>query len=286
MPELPEVQTVVDQLNRQGVVGRTITAAAVYWPNTIGRLTPDQFCNRIRGRAIRQIDRRGKYIVLRLAGRRTLLIHLRMSGRLVWTTATPPRGKHEHVVLEIDHHYQLRFHDTRKFGRLILTDRPEAILDTLGLEPLAAAFTGKGLQALLYATRRQIKPLLLDQHVIAGLGNIYVDESLWQAGIHPLRNSSSLTDAEITRLHRAIRQVLRKGIRNMGTSLGRGKSNFFSADNRPGRNADTLKVFRRTGDACPRCGATIQRIVVGQRSSHICPVCQEAPRGPSVLPRL
>jgi formamidopyrimidine-DNA glycosylase len=130
---------------------------------------------------------------------------------------------------------------------------------------------------MLQTTNRQIKPLLLDQHFLAGLGNIYVDEALWTSGIHPQCTSRSLTVHEARDLHRAIGHVLKKGLRNRGTSLGTGKSNFYLPGSRPGRNADALNVFRRTGRACPRCGGTIARIVVAQRSSHICPDCQQKP---------
>ena len=130
---------------------------------------------------------------------------------------------------------------------------------------------------MLNACRRQIKPLLLDQRFIAGLGNIYVDEALWKAEIHPLRISCSLSKKEITALHRAIPQVLRTGLMNMGTTLGGGAGNFYSVAGRQGRNADRLNVFRRSGQGCPRCGSAIQRILVGQRSSHICPNCQRNP---------
>jgi formamidopyrimidine-DNA glycosylase len=130
---------------------------------------------------------------------------------------------------------------------------------------------------MLHACRRQVKPLLLDQKFIAGLGNIYVDEALWEAGIHPLRISCSLSKKDITALHRAIPYVLRTGLRNMGTSLGAGAGNFYSVAGRRGRNEDQLKVFRRDGQACPRCGTSIKRIVVGQRGSHICPTCQRKP---------
>ena len=274
MPELPEVQTVVNQLKRQGLVGRTITAASVHWAKSITEPGPEQFCQAMCGRTIEAIDRRGKYIVMRLSDGLTLLIHLRMSGRLVWTPDARPRDKHEHVILQIDTVGQLRFHDTRKFGRWTLTGSPQPILDRLGIEPLSRRFSAKRLQTMLEGTRRQLKPLLLDQGFIAGLGNIYADEALWQAGIHPLRSSNTLTEGEVRRLHRAVRQVLRKGIKNMGTSLGRGKSNFYSTGNQPGRNADKLNVFRRTGNPCPRCGTAIQRLIVAQRSSHVCPACQ------------
>lgn len=274
VPELPEVQTIVDHLNRQPIVGGTVTAVRVNWPKTVAQPSVEQFRATLTGQTIRKFSRRGKFIVCELSAGLTLLIHLRMSGRLNWAARNVTRNKHEHVILEINHKNELRFQDTRKFGRMFLTEAPQAILDRLGPEPLSAGFTGKHLQTMLKHTRRQIKPLLLDQRFLAGLGNIYVDEALWAAGIHPLRISSSLSEKDATTLHRAIRQVLRKGIRNMGTSLGKGQGNFISVNNRPGRNAERLNVFRQAGKACPRCGTTIIRIVVAQRSSHVCIKCQ------------
>jgi len=275
MPELPEVQTVVDHLNQPHIIGRTITAAQVYWPKTIFGMDSHRFCHAIRGCEIKQITRRGKYIVFGLSCRLTMLIHLRMTGRINLSDSTIERNPHEHVILQLDKTIELRFQDTRKFGRIVLTGAPQTILGQLGPEPLSTAFTGNRLFTMLQACRRQLKPLLLDQHFLAGLGNIYVDEALWTAGLHPLRISCSLSAKEAAGLHRAIRHVLRKGIRNLGTSLGRGKGNFHSANNRPGRNADQLNVFRRTGLTCPRCKTAITRIIVAQRSSHICPNCQK-----------
>jgi len=274
MPELPEVQTVVDSLNQHRLAGRTITGAQVHWPKTVSPMVPTDFCRTIRGCRIERVSRRGKYIVMDLSHNLTLLIHLRMTGRLNWADRNDVRNPHEHVVLEVNSHHDLRFQDTRKFGRMVLTTTPETILDTIGPEPLAATFTGKRLARMLGTRKRQIKPLLLDQAFVAGLGNIYVDEALWRAKIHPLRQSDSLSVKEITSLHRAIRQVLTKGLNNRGTSLGGGKGNFHAPGSGPGRNADQLKVFRRTGRACPRCRTTIQRIIVGQRSSHVCLCCQ------------
>jgi formamidopyrimidine-DNA glycosylase len=182
------------------------------------------------------------------------------------------------VILQIDGKEELRFQDTRKFGRITLTSRPETILGKLGPEPLGRSFTVEQFRELLCHRKRAVKPLLLDQTFVAGLGNIYVDEALWKAGIHPLRVSSSLSPKEAADLHRAVRYVLRKGLRNLGTTLGRGQTNFYSLSGRRGRNAEKLFVFRRTGEACPRCGAPIERIKVAQRSTHVCPRCQH-PRG-------
>jgi len=277
MPELPEVQTVVDNLNKLMIVGEVIGGAKVFWPRTIAGLTPTVFCKKIKGHTIQQITRRGKYIVVALSQNLTLLIHLRMTGHLNWEPRGKPRNKHEHVILELGGNMELRFQDTRKFGRIFLTMNPQAVLGKIGPEPLANDFTMARFHKMLHACRRQIKPLLLDQKFIAGLGNIYVDEALWKAGIHPLRISSSLSKREIAALHRSIPCVLYTGLRNMGTTLGGGAGNFYSVAGRRGRNADQLKVFRRDGQACPRCDTSIERIVVGQRGSHICPKCQRKP---------
>jgi formamidopyrimidine-DNA glycosylase len=275
MPELPEVQTVVDNLNMLKLDGHSITRARVYWPKTIADMTPATFCRKIKGCIIGQITRRGKYIVIRLSRGLTLLIHLRMTGRLNWISGDTSRKRHEHVILALGNERELRFQDTRKFGRLYLTSSPETILGKLGPEPMGNTFTRKRFHEMLSAHRRQIKPLLLDQHFIAGLGNIYVDEALWKAGIHPLRLSSSLSKKKVGALHSAIPAVLRKGLANLGTSLGSGAGNFYSVAGRRGRNADELFVFRRTGEGCPKCRTPIQRIIVGQRSTHICPQCQK-----------
>jgi formamidopyrimidine-DNA glycosylase len=214
-------------------------------------------------------------LVFEIDNGNTLLMHLRMSGRLNLVAADTPRTKHEHVTISFDKNRQLRFHDPRKFGRLHLTKDPQRILGRLGLEPLASTFGAKNLAEGLTSRKRQLKPLLLDQTFIAGLGNIYVDEALWEAKLHPCRSSASLLTAEIRALHRAIPRVLKRGLMNLGTSLGGGQTNFYSVASHRGRNKDQLKVFRRTDFPCPRCKSPIERIIVGQRSTHICSNCQK-----------
>lgn len=277
MPELPEVQTIVDDLNVAGLVGTTIAAARVFWPRTIAFPSPRDFCRTIKGKKISAITRRGKFLVFDFENSHHLLIHLRMSGRIHLVATDSKRLKHEHVSLRFDDGKQLRFHDTRKFGRMYLVDNPQKILGKLGPEPLAADFKLKNFAQRIHRRNRLLKPLLLDQAFIAGLGNIYVDESLWDAKIHPCRIASSLSDAEIQSLHRAIPKVLKRGIKNLGTTLGTGKTNFYSVARRQGQNEEKLKVFRRTGLACSRCKAIVERIIVGQRSTHICPSCQRKP---------
>ena len=275
MPELPEVQTLVNDLNAAKIIGITIVAARVFWPRTVAEPSPKLFCRRIKGQKFTAIRRRGKYLVFELSDAHTMLLHLRMSGRLHLVAAGNPRNKHEHVIIGFDDGRQLRFHDTRKFGRLHLIKDPKRILDRLGPEPLASGFTARNLAERLKHRKRILKPLLLDQTFIAGLGNIYADEALWEARLHPCRLAASLSTTEIKVLHRTIRRALTRGLKNLGTTLGTGKGNFYSVANRRGRNEDLLNVFRRTDLPCPRCEAPIERIIVGQRSTHICQNCQK-----------
>ena len=187
MPELPEVQTVVNDLNAAGLIGIPIIAARVFWPRTIAEPSSRLFCRRIKGQKFTGLRRRGKYLVFEVADGHTMLLHLRMSGRLHLVSASVPRNKHEHVILSFDDGRQLRFHDTRKFGRLHLLKDPKKILGRLGPEPLAAGFTANTLIKRLKHRKRLLKPLLLDQTFVAGLGNIYADEALWEAKLHPCR---------------------------------------------------------------------------------------------------
>lgn len=277
MPELPEVETVVNDLLASGIVGRTITGARVFWPRSVAMPSAEAFCQALPGRAIERVWRRAKYLIMDLSGGEHLLAHLRMSGRIHLVAMDEPRAKHEHIVIDLDDGRQLRLHDTRKFGRMYLVRELDAVLGHLGPEPLSGDFTADILLARLHEHDRQMKPLLLDQAFLAGLGNIYTDEALWEAQIHPCRRSSSISEEEARRLHRAIQSVLRRGIENAGTSLGNGKANFYSVKKRQGRNAQALNVFRRTDLPCPRCATRIERIIVGQRSTHLCPACQPFP---------
>jgi formamidopyrimidine-DNA glycosylase len=278
MPELPEVQTLVNDLRAAGLEGVTFTGARVFWPRSIAVPSSTAFCRCIRNKKIQAIRRRGKFLVFDLSQDHHLLIHLRMSGRLHLVPSRSVRLKHEHVLLGLENGRQLRFHDTRKFGRLFMVEDIQSVLGQLGVEPLAPSFKVRTLAGLLTSRNRMLKPLLLDQTVIAGLGNIYVDEALWDAGLHPCRLSASLSKIEIKALHRAIPEVLKRGLKNLGTSLGTGKANFYSVARHTGRNQDQLKVFRRTGSPCPRCQSPVERIIVGQRSTHICPSCQRLDR--------
>ncbi len=273
MPELPEVQTVVDDLGRAGLAGLRFGACRVHWPRTVSPLGPGEFERTLRGRVIGGIFRRGKYIVIRL-DRGALLIHLRMSGRLRLLPGPEPASAHTRLTFALSDGRALHFDDPRKFGRAVLTPDPDAHLQPLGPEPLDPRFTARDLAARIRHRRRPLKPLLLDQTVLAGLGNIYVDEALFEARLHPCRRADTLTEADVETLHAAIRQVLRRAIANQGTTLGRGAVNFYSVSGRRGRNADGLHVFRRHGLPCPRCGTMLERFTLGGRGTHVCPVCQ------------
>lgn len=288
MPELPEVHTVIEDLRAAGLPGQEIVDAVVQWPRSVGG-DPEVFRNAVVRQTITDVGRRGKWIVMRIERRgagispsapapvpEAILVHLRMSGRLYLSHSDAPLTGYERVRFMLADQRELRFHDPRKFGRVLFTSDPQVVLARLGVDPLDSTFTVETLGDLLLPRRRQLKPLLLDQHVIAGLGNIYTDEALWRAQIHPQRLSNSLREPEIAALHAAILSVLRRGIRNLGTTLGSGHSNFVLPGRGEGQNQEELQVFQQTGRPCPRCQVPIVRIVVGQRATHLCPVCQSA----------
>ena len=274
MPELPEVETIVRELRESSLIGLKITKAVVFWERSIGNLTSELFCQKIASQAIVDIQRRGKFLVFKLT-QDTLLVHLRMTGKFLIANEHYDEHSHERVRLYLSDKRILRYEDQRKFGKWYLTSNPEQFLDKLGIEPLSAEFTLKAFKACLTGRNRQIKPFLLDQHYVAGLGNIYVDEALWSARIHPSRLLQTLTDKEITLLHDSIIEVLKRGVDNIGTSLGAARANYFSVSGRRGNNQQALNVFRRDGLPCERCGTIVRKIVVAQRGTHLCPTCQK-----------
>lgn len=276
MPELPEVETVVRDLRAHGLVNARIRDVVVRWPRTVGG-DPAAFRRGLAGRTITGLTRRAKHIVAALDSGDRLIVHLRMTGKFRFAAPGERTGPHDHVVLALADGRRLVFNDTRKFGRFRLVAAGASDpLASLGPEPLEKGFTAACLRGRLAGKRRLLKPLLLDQTTVAGLGNIYVDEALWQAQLHPERRADTLTDAEVSRLHAAIRDVLKRAVDNGGTTLGSGQANFYSVAGHRGRNADGLSVFRRDGQPCPRCGAILARTVVGQRGTHFCPACQSA----------
>lgn len=268
MPELPEVETIVLEMNESHLIGKKILWAEVFWQRTIGTPSVPQFLQTIEHQKILKITRQGKYIVFHLS-EGYLLVHLRMTGKFLFTLPT----HHERVRLYLDDGRVLYYADQRKFGRFSLVKTLEG-MNHLGIDPLSKTFTLDALKSLLYLHSRQLKPFLLDQKYISGLGNIYVDEALWEAKINPQRVSNTLSDREIQALYAAIPKVLEKGIKNLGTSLGAHQANYFSVSGRRGGNQYRLNVFRREGEPCPRCGHTLIKLKVAQRSTHICPICQ------------
>ena len=277
MPELPEVETLVCRL-RQPVVGRTIEEITIYWKRTIARPAPQEFARLLRGSRVRAIERRAKYLVFALRpptstvrrGRPPasapifLLIHLKMSGKLSVVDRRVPLQKHDRIVFDLDNGKQLRFNDVRKFGKMWVVSDTEEVTGAIGPEPLAAGFRLSNFRALVRSRSGTIKPLLLNQTFLAGVGNIYADEALWRAGIHPLRKVDSLTEVEISALYRSIRQVLRRAIADEGTDAGDG---VIEGDYAP-------RVYGREGKSCYRCHQPLHKIVVGQRGTHFCPQCQ------------
>lgn len=274
MPELPEVETIVRELREASLIGLQIEKAIVFWDRSIANQMSSQFCRKIAAQVILDIQRRGKYLVFALT-RDVLLVHLRMTGKFFVSCDKNEIHPHERVRLYLSDKRILRYEDQRKFGKWYLTSHPEQLLDNLGLEPLSEEFTLDAFKSCLAKHNRQIKPFLLDQRYIAGLGNIYVDEALWAAEIHPIRSLQTLQEKEIVKLHQAIIHVLRKGVDNIGTSLGAARANYFSVSGRRGNNQQSLQVFRRDGEPCPRCRTLIQKIIVAQRGTHFCPTCQK-----------
>jgi len=270
MPELPEVETIARKLcvgapGQPALVGRCILGADLLWERTLAEPSPTEFILRLTGQVIEDIGRRGKFLYIRLT-RDWLFYHLRMSGDLLVRTSGTPGETHDRLVLELDGDIQLVFNDARKFGRVWLVDEVDRVVGNLGPEPLDEGFTGESLFTRLHATHRQLKPLLLDQTFLAGLGNIYVDEALNLAKLHPLTPANRLTVEQAGRLLESIRTVLRDGIARSGASIdwvyrGGDFQNYF-------------RVYQRTGKPCPECGTAIARIVVGQRGTHFCPHCQ------------
>lgn len=270
MPELPEVETVARGL-RTLLVGRTISGVSVGWSRTVACPTVDVFRERIAGRRVVSIGRRGKYIVIGLdVG--YLLIHLKMSGRLQVAPAGEPLDKHTHMIFDLDNRQQLRFQDTRKFGRVYLVAELDEVTSRLGPEPLADDFTLHEFRRLLARRSGRLKSLLMNQEFLAGIGNIYADETLFAARLHPLRKADSLTPDEQVRLYNAIRSVLQRAIEGRGTTLGDG--GYLDAQGQAGAYQEQIAVYGRQGAPCSSCQTSIERMIIGGRSSHYCPTCQ------------
>jgi len=270
LPELPEVETICRML-REGsldyptLVGKSIASTQVLWERTLAFPGVVEFYARLPGQTITDIGRRGKFLMI-LLSLDTLLLHLRMSGDVRVEAQEMPIALHDRLLVNFDDGLRLVFNDTRKFGRVWLVGDAREILGNLGPEPFDDELTPLEFYRRLHTTRRQLKPLLLDQSFLAGLGNIYTDESLHLAHLHPLTPANEVSPDQAERLLGAIHQILEDGIRHNGASIdwvdrGGGFQNYF-------------RVYDRAGEPCPECGSSIQRMVVGQRGTHFCPTCQ------------
>jgi formamidopyrimidine-DNA glycosylase len=275
VPELPEVETIRRQLAIVGV-GRTITKLRIPDPLIVAPNSPNRVRRAVEGRRIEQAKRRGKYLLVVLDSGDTLAMHLRMTGRLHHSpTGQAPADRHRRARFELDDGATLDFSDTRRFGRIwiVPADHPDTEgywNARLGVEPLERQFTAARLARLLAGRTAPIKASLLDQKLIAGVGNIYADEALFQAGVHPTRPAGSLDANEVAALRDAIRDRLRVGIRSGGASIDR----YRDTIGRSGSMQDMLRVHLHQGDPCPTCGTIIVKTRVAQRGTYLCPTCQ------------
>ena len=271
MPELPEVETVAADLRPQ-LIGACLADAHILWSRTLAEPDPQTLRERVAGCRVIDIGRRGKYLMIFLDSTETLIIHLRMTGRLDVVLDGDPllSGVHLRAWFEMADGRRLTFTDARKFGRIWLVKDSEMVVGKLGPEPLGWDFTPETLSEQLHGRRAAIKAVLLDQSVVAGVGNIYADESLFLSGIHPLCPAADLTPEDAIRLHRAIRQVLTESINERGTML----RDYRTPYGQDGAYQNRFRVYQQTGHPCPRCGAPIVRIRVTQRGTHFCPRCQ------------
>jgi formamidopyrimidine-DNA glycosylase len=272
MPELPEVETTVNDL-RPGVVGKKISGVEILKSGSVGEPSEADFVRGLTGATISNLRRRGKYLVFSLDTRRSLVVHLRMTGSLILVPARTPPEKFVRISIQFKGGQSLHFRDVRRFGRMWLVDDEESLVGDLGIEPLEASFTPAALAAILKGRQTAIKSLLLNQSLIAGIGNMYADEALYSARIHPLQPAGSLSKTEISRLHMAIRRVLNQGIQNKGAST----DTYLRPDGGKGEAHLSFQVAHQKGRECG-CGGQVERIVVGQRGTFFCPRCQKLHR--------
>jgi formamidopyrimidine-DNA glycosylase len=286
MPELPEVETLVRDL-RKTVVGRTITEAFVApdAPRLVQRMPVDTFTSGLPRRRIERVERRGKFVLIGLSGGMTWVAHRRMSGNFLLRKHDAPDEPFIRARFKLDDGSELRFVDLRKFGTMTLVDDPEPLLADLGPEPLDASFTDEVLAAVLKKRNIAVKSVLLDQTAIAGIGNLYADEALHYAKIHPLRIASKLKRDEVARLREGIVAALEQGLRNCGSSVGHivdgeevSLRDHVNLNGQSGKNQEYLVAYGREGRPCRTCGTAIERLKIGNRSAHYCPSCQKRGR--------
>jgi formamidopyrimidine-DNA glycosylase len=272
MPELPEVETMVLGL-RESILGQRVERVRVFCDRLMSRVTPGAL-RMVQGGRVIGLSRRGKFLLFHLSNGSMLVFHLRMTGKLLLVPSALPLTKRDRMRLDFaDCNWALTFADTRRFGSLDVLpgEEGEGLLEELGPDALLIGLAD--FREMLAGSRRPVKALLLDQRVIAGLGNIYVDESLHRAGIHPRTPAGTVVPPLVKRLHASMRRVLRSAIRCKGSSV----SDFRDSQNRPGTFQKHHLVYRRSGEPCTTCGAAIEHIRVGGRGTHVCPSCQREP---------
>ncbi len=276
MPELPEVETIRASL-APALAGRRVEHVEIRDARLVRPFDPADVERRLEGERIAAVDRRGKYLVVRFESGLVLLIHLRMTGSLRHAPAgTLADDPYRRAVVRLDDGSDVAYRDVRRFGTWLLLDRDDIepyLAARLGHEPLGARFTSATLAGRFEGRRAPVKAALLDQRAVAGLGNIYADEALWRARIHPMRPAGELTREEIRRLHRAVRSALAAGIERQGATL----RDYSTPDGGRGGMQHEFKVYGRAGEPCPRCGTPIERIVAAGRGTWYCPRCQPRP---------
>jgi formamidopyrimidine-DNA glycosylase len=273
VPELPEVETIRGQLAPR-LEGRTFAQVEILDPRLTRPLDPREVAAELQGARVEAVERRGKYLVVRLDDGGALLVHLRMTGSFGFEPTT-----HERAVVELEDGTRLVYRDVRRFGTWVIVPGEELepyVGGKNGPEPLGPAFTTKWLRDRLAVRRAPVKAVVLDQRVVAGLGNIYADEALWRARINPLRPANSLSADEVSRLHRAIRAALRVGIARQGSTL----RDYATPDGEAGSMQDEFRVYGREGEPCARCRTPIAKARVGGRGTWYCPHCQPLPEPP------
>ncbi len=274
MPELPEVETIKRVIEPQ-IQGRMITKVAVRRPKVAAYPEADEFCRRLTGQTVSHMSRQGKFLIIHLENKERIVLHLRMTGGLLLAPAQCPEEKYTHVVFSLDNGTELRFSDMRRFGRFWLLREEETDtctgMDKLGLDPLAPACNAEYLSSHLSKRRKAIKECLLEQTIIAGIGNIYSDEILFTAGIYPARPANSLKQTEWERLAEAIPERISYFIEKNAITA----EEYLETKGRDYRNTPFLQVYGHGGSPCPKCRETLCRMVIGGRSSVYCPVCQK-----------
>ena len=273
MPELPEVETIANDL-RPLLVGFRIDGVDLRFPAIVRYPEPEDFVRGLTGRRVESLTRRGKYMLLQLDSEAVLVVHLGMTGQLLHLAPDAPFKPHTHAVFTLEGGAQLRYKDPRRFGRILLGSEEELILarqlPRLGPEPLSEDFTPAELGRRLHGRRAPLKVMLLDQGVVAGIGNIYADEAAFRAGIRPDRPAGRLGRVRLSRLHGAIQEVLRLGIRNRGSSI----EDYVDVWGAKGRQQEELLVYGRGGEPCVKCGRSLALVRLGGRATVFCRRCQ------------